>query len=100
MIQSKGRFSDVLNGVQVKWEKEKYHYVLAGTARKEENTVEQLLNILTADSGDAMDAEALSIMYKTKYVGNCIPALKRHPSVRQLDGTGKKGIPSKLYKAG
>lgn len=107
MIQSKGRFSDVLNGVQVKWEKDKFHYVLLGTARKEENTVERLLNLLTRDSEDAMDAEALSIMYKATYgkkikartVENYIPELKEHPSVRQLDGTGIRGIPAKLYKA-
>jgi len=107
MIQSKGRFSDVLNGVQVKWEKEKYHYVRIGTARKEENTVERLLNILTADSEDAMDAEALSIMYKATYgkeielrtVENLLPKLKKHPSVRLVAGTGKRNIPTKLYRA-
>jgi hypothetical protein len=46
-----------------------------------------------------MDSEALSIMYKAKYsreitvrtVGNWILALKRHPFVRQLDGTATHG---------
>jgi hypothetical protein len=106
MIQSKGRFSDVLNGVQVKWEKEKFHYVLVGMAGKDV-TVERLFKVLTSDRDEPMDAQALATMYKATYgtaielrtVRNLLPTLKKHPSVRQLDGTGKKGIPAKLYKA-
>jgi len=55
-----------------------------------------------------MNAVALATMYKAKYskeielrtVENLLPKLKKHPSVRQLDGTGKKGISAKFYKAG
>lgn len=105
MIQSKGRFSDVLNQVQVKWEPDKYQYVLLGAPPKND-TVERLLQLLTTAPDDSMDAEALAIMYKATYgkqlssrtIENRIPAMRKHPSVQQVEGSGIKGVPARFYR--
>lgn len=105
IIQSKGRFSDVMNGQQVKWEQDKHRYVLIGGAAREENIVQRLFDLLPTHSDEALDGESLASEYSATHgkisprtVENALPDLKKRTGVRQTKGTGTKGNPARLYK--
>jgi hypothetical protein len=105
MIQSKGRFPDMMNEEQVKWEKESHRFVLVGRAAHALTFVEKLLSLLPTAADKAVDAAALALLHLGTYgsttpgsVENNLPKLKEYPSVRQVKGTGVKGTPARLYK--
>jgi RecA-family ATPase len=49
LIQSKGRFPDMINGEQIKWEREQHRYVLAGGAARAESLADKLFDLLPKD---------------------------------------------------
>ena len=105
MIQSKGRFPDVMNGEQVKWEKDTYRFVLVGGPADPSTVLEKLLNLLPRNANEAVDSKSLASSYLEKHgpisprtVENHMATLKKRQGVQQIEGTGMKGIPARLYR--
>jgi hypothetical protein len=94
-----------MNDEQVKWEKDKHRYSLVGGPAGSRTLVDRLYDLLPTNPDEAVDADALTSKYSAAHgritartVENELSKLKKKPSVVQVEGTGVKGKPGRLYR--